>query len=347
MKRRISLLIMTVLVLSGFTVLGLRRSESQPSSPDAVLYISPSIIADPTITPPATIAINVSISNVANMAYCEFNMSYIPNIFYIVELAKQPIQGQFPSIYCEIEDYLGYLYMRLTYKSPVTVNGNATLLILNLAVVDYGITTLHFHDVTVKDGNSQIIPTQTQDGYIAIIKHDIAVTGVSYVVTGATYVSYTNETFVGRTVKIVVTLHDYGDVPEDFTATISAGGINISALQIQNLQPNETRDVVYDWNTSDFQPSMSPYGIKAEAEVLPYETNATNNVCVDGQVKLKLVGDVNGDGNVDINDLNAWNAALGSHPGDPNWNPQADINGDGVVDKQDGVLIIENYGNHL
>jgi hypothetical protein len=56
LKRRISVLIMAVLVLSAFSVLGSRRSESQPSSPDAVLYVSPSIIADPSITPPATIA---------------------------------------------------------------------------------------------------------------------------------------------------------------------------------------------------------------------------------------------------------------------------------------------------
>jgi len=338
LKRRISLLIMTVLVLSGFTVLGLRRSGSQPSSPDAVLYVSPSMIADPTIAPPATIAINVSISNVANMAYCEFNMSYIPSIFYIVELAKQPIQGRIPSIYCEIEDHLGYLYVRLTYNNPVTVNGNATLLILNLAVVDYGITILHFHDVTVKDGNSQIIPTQTQDGYIAIIKHEIAVTGVS---------TSTNETYAGSIVEITVTLQNYGNVPENFNTTISANGDNLTSLEILNLLPSETRSVLYDWNTSGFPASNTPYVIAAQADVLPYETNTTNNVYVDGAVKLKLIGDVNGDGKVDVNDLTAWDAAYGAKAGDPNWNVQADINGDGVVDKQDGLLIVQNYRSSL
>jgi hypothetical protein len=64
-------------------------------------------------------------------------------------------------------------------------------------------------------------------------------------------------------------------------------------------------------------------------------------------VKLKLIGDVNGDGIVDINDLVAWDAAYGSRPGDLNWNVQADINGDGVVDQQDGQLIVQNYRNSL
>lgn len=338
LKRKTSLLLTIMLVLSAFSVLALRISESQPSSPDAVLYISPSVIADPTIAPPATIAINVSISNVTNMAYCEFNVSYIPGIFYVVELSKQPVQGQIPKIYYEIEDYLGYVYVRLNYTHPVTVNGNATLLILNLAVVDYGITTLHFSGVIVEDNNGQVIPTQTQDGYMAIIKQDIAVTGVS---------TSTNETYVGNIVEITVTLQNYGNIPESFNTTISASGDNLTSLEILNLLPNETRSVLYEWNTTGFPASNTPYSIAAQADVLPYETNTTNNAFTDGTVKLKLIGDVNGDGKVDVNDLIAWDAAFGAKPGDPNWNVQADINGDGVVDKQDGLLIVQNYKNSL
>jgi hypothetical protein len=105
--------------------------------------------------------------------------------------------------------------------------------------------------------------------------------------------------------------------------------------------------MTYDWNTTGFPASNTPYIIKAQADILPYETNTTNNVYVDGSVKLKLIGDVNGDGKVDINDLMAWDAAYGSKLGDPNWNIQADINGDEIVDNQDGQLIVQNYRNSL
>ncbi len=92
---------------------------------------------------------------------------------------------------------------------------------------------------------------------------------------------------------------------------------NLTSLQIQNLQPNETRIVLYDWNTSGFPASNIPYVIAAHADALPHETNTTNNVYVDGAVKLKLIGDVNGDGKVDVNDLTAWDTAYGAKTGDP------------------------------
>jgi len=338
LKNRSSLLIISVMLLLAVNAFALKGSESKSSSTDAVLFISPSVIADPTIIPPAIVAVNVSISNVTNMAYCEFNLSYTPDIFYVVELAKQPVQGQTPSMYYEIEDYLGYIYVRLTYTNPVSINGNATLLILNFAVVDYGITPLHFDGVVIKDGNGNAIPFETQDGYLAIIKHDIAVTHVTI---------STSETYVGNIVGITVTLQNYGNMPENFTTTIYANADNISALQVLNLLPSETRIMTCDWNTTGYPASNTPYLIKAEADTLPYETNTANNMFIDSSVKLKLIGDVNGDGKVDINDLIAWDAAYGSRPGDLNWNAQADINGDGVVDQQDGQLIVQNYRNSL
>jgi hypothetical protein len=173
MNKKVSLVIITILIMLSLNGLAIKISESQPLPTNAVLYMSPSVIADPTITPPAIVAVNVSVANVTNMGYCEFNLTYTPNIFYVVELAKQPVQGQTPSMYYEIEDYKGFVYVQLTYSHPVTVNGNgATLMILNFAIVDYGITPLHLGNAIMKDGDGNPIPFETQDGYLAIIKHE-------------------------------------------------------------------------------------------------------------------------------------------------------------------------------
>jgi len=48
-----------------------------------------------------------------------------------------------------------------------------------------------------------------------------------------------------------------------------------------------------------------------------------------------LPEDVNHDGLINCTDLDIVKAALGSKLGDSNWNPAADINGDGVVDVRD------------
>jgi len=46
-------------------------------------------------------------------------------------------------------------------------------------------------------------------------------------------------------------------------------------------------------------------------------------------------GDANWDGVIDTKDLELLKAAFGSHPGEPNWNPDCDLNGDGIVDGRD------------
>jgi hypothetical protein len=57
-----------------------------------------------------------------------------------------------------------------------------------------------------------------------------------------------------------------------------------------------------------------------------------------------LIGDLNGDGKVDIKDLAIAAKAYGSSPGMPNWNPIADMNGDLKVDIKDLAIIAKHYG---
>lgn len=57
-----------------------------------------------------------------------------------------------------------------------------------------------------------------------------------------------------------------------------------------------------------------------------------------------LVGDINGDGIVDIFDVVLAAMAFGSTPIDPNWNQAADLNNDDIVDIFDVVLLARNFG---
>ena len=57
------------------------------------------------------------------------------------------------------------------------------------------------------------------------------------------------------------------------------------------------------------------------------------------------LGDINGDGKVDIKDLVLLAKAYGSRPGDPNWNPLCDLHHDGVVDLVDLVTLCTLFGS--
>ena len=125
------------------------------------------------------------------------------------------------------------------------------------------------------------------------------------------------------------------------------------------LAPGGSVAVALTWNGSDPGPvDGSPIGVTytLSAEVDPInaianETDGFSTVLSLGNVTFwTLTGDINGDGVVDIYDAILLAAAYGSHgfqPGvlaSPNWNPDCDLNGDGVVDIYDAILLAANFG---
>jgi hypothetical protein len=62
-------------------------------------------------------------------------------------------------------------------------------------------------------------------------------------------------------------------------------------------------------------------------------------------VKVSILGDINGDGTVDIYDALLLSVAFGSSTGQANYNPAADLNNDGVVDIYDAIILAEQFGS--
>ena len=59
---------------------------------------------------------------------------------------------------------------------------------------------------------------------------------------------------------------------------------------------------------------------------------------------MPILGDINGDGIVDIFDLAIIAFAFGSQPSSSNWDPRADLNSDNKVDIFDAVMLANNFG---
>jgi parallel beta-helix repeat protein len=59
---------------------------------------------------------------------------------------------------------------------------------------------------------------------------------------------------------------------------------------------------------------------------------------------IRLNGDINDDGTVDIYDAIILSVAFNSNPASPNWNPNANINGDNAVDIYDAIILANNFG---
>ena len=84
---------------------------------------------------------------------------------------------------------------------------------------------------------------------------------------------------------------------------------------------------------------MPTLDVKAFMYVVPVKAVVT---VVDSA--FHSMGDVNWDGAIDDADLDLLRVAYESRPGDPNWNPDADLDGNGKVDWVDMNVLGINFG---
>jgi hypothetical protein len=152
----------------------------------------------------------------------------------------------------------------------------------------------------------------------------------------------------GTMVSITVTVKNEGFFIEEANLTLKYDGTLIGNETV-SLVTGQSLNVTFTWNTTGV--SYGNYTLTAAADVLVSAQNPTgvdddpaDNTLVDGTVLVTIPGDVNGDKTVNGLDLDALVEAYGSTSTSPNWNPDADINGDGVVDIFDIGICSSHWG---
>lgn len=299
------------------------------------VFIDPPNLYFDTLTPGKRFSINISVANVTDLKSFECKLSFNTEMLDIVTIAFLP-EENLPTGSFDSNDTAGVVWISAVYDGDsITTGVPVALVAITFKMMNGGISPLNLYNTTLEDSLGAPIGHSTGDGIVYILRHDIEVV---YVAPSAT------ETYVGNMVNVTVTVKNNGDVAENCTIKAYHNETMFAASDLTNLAPSNNMTLVFNWNTSDAAAGHS-YVMKAEASPLPFETNFTNNVLIDGIVKVKIIGDVNNDDVVDIDDLIAWDAAYGATEGDPSWNPQADINGDGVVEDEDGIIIIQHYRN--
>jgi hypothetical protein len=300
------------------------------------LYLDPSDVVYNTLVVGQRFDIDIKVLNVTDLKSFDFTLDFNPSVLSVVGESFLP-EANHPTPNWNVNGGAGTFWANVTYENALDSVPPVTIATITFKIANYGISPLTFSNDKLGNSTGLLMPHDTRGGSVSVLYHDVAIVAVD---------SSTNETYDGRLVNVTATAKNLGLAPENFTVSVYANGNLIGSSEVSNLLPNQTTLVEVVWNTSGLA-SMTPYAMSAQASSVPYETNLANNMLTDGDVKVKIMGDVNGDGTVGILDLEAWDAAYGSSQGMPNWNPQADLNGDGTVDKTDGMLIIANYGNHL
>jgi len=306
----------------------------------AKIFVDPPEIFDPTLVPGSEVNVTVKIANVTNLYSFRFNMSYNNAVLNCLGVLIIPYDNETafdPQV--AWKDSIGEIYVNVTYHppaEPITNIAPFAVARIYFQVVDRGTSVLDLHDTQMLDQNGTPIPHTVEDGLISILIRDVAVTGITMDKT---------EVYPGGLIQVNVTAKNEGNITETFKVTVYYGSIFLTNLSVVNLPPNNETTVGFSWDTTGFSPCYNE-SVKAEAEQVPYETDIADNLYIDAIVKIKILGDINGDAVVDIFDITIAATAFGSNPGDPKWNEQADLNGDGTVDIFDLVTIAIHFGEH-
>jgi len=151
------------------------------------------------------------------------------------------------------------------------------------------------------------------------------------------------QAYIGNIVQISIFVINFGDIDETFTINVYCNQNLVDSQEVINLYPLEKRMVTIYWNTTGAS-TYQNYSIKAEISPLPDEANLTNNVFVDGNVILKMLGDINCDLKVNYKDLFILASSYGLTAQDQRYDRNIDFNQDGKIDYRDLFILAANYG---
>jgi len=305
----------------------------------ARLFVDPAEIIDPTLIPGSQFTIDIKLESAIDLYAYIFTMSYDTTALTCLgAVIIPPTNDTNFTTKISIEDVLGYITINVTYyppADPITILSPKTIVTIHFQVQSFGCTDLDLNNTELIDQYGTSMPHDVEDGFFCTLIADVAVTQVE---------PSCNMTYSGRIVNVTVVAANLGDTTASFNVTAYYDNNTIGIQPIFDLLPGSNTTIVFMWNTTGLEPCTN-YTISAEASPVLYELDLTNNVLVNGWVKIKILGDVNGDGKIDIFDIVLTGDAYGSVEGDPLWNPEADVAPRyGVVDIFDIVTVGAKYG---
>ena len=236
----------------------------------------------------------------------------------------------------------GILNVTIVYSPDGwTINSTAAMTLNNTTGLYEGTIpgflsgTIVYYDIQAYDNNGDFTESKRATYTVLSKTQSVLVTEIT---PDATWV------YQGQVLNINVTVSNIGGSPEKVWATLFYNltseltiGTYTSAVI---LGAGQNYTFPFTWNTTGIPVAYPGYTLTAIAFI-----SGGSNTLSDVIITVRIIGDVNGDGRVDLKDLALVARAFGSNPTSPNWNPAADINGDGVVNMKDIGLVARHFGS--
>ena len=308
-----------------------------------------------------TFSIDISVSDVSNLMGWQFLLYYKSSIINAI-LTRDPESGNYtqvlegPFLKAGGETFLVVADFTDNYNAThgriiaaclllgaggEPQSGSGTLATISFETKAIGNSPLDlktdppYIDAGLVGGDGKEIPHSTVAGSAHVGLYDIAITSL---VPSKTV---TNDT----TIDIAVTVENQGETSVTSDVTLEMTGNPPQTQMVTDLPGGAAIILNYTWDTTPV--ARGTYVLTAEATLEGDVDPADNTYPPLGSlitVIETIEGDINGDFQVDIYDIVLIARAFGSKPGDPDWNPNANIVEDNSIDIYDVVIVAQNFG---
>jgi len=306
------------------------------------MFVDPPEIIDPYMKPGDIFTIDIDIQDAIGMYDYKFKLGFDNTVIICLgAIVLPPNNDTHFNVQQIVNNTAGMIWVYVQYyppAPPINIHGARAVTRITFMVKNYGQTVLDLYDADVSTPSGGSLNPVIEDGFFATLLTDVAIMFVN--------VTSPNKVYPGKIVTIKVIAMNRGNLTtETFNVTLHYNS-NIIGVKTVTLGPWSNATLTFYWDTTGQIPCHN-FTIWAEASHVPFELKFDNNVYYDGWVKIKMLGDVNGDGVIDILDIVLITIAYGSRPGYPNWNPEADLTAPwGVIDILDLVTCSSRYGWH-
>jgi len=150
--------------------------------------------------------------------------------------------------------------------------------------------------------------------------------------------------YTSQSINITVKVANKGNYYETFNVKLRYNDNLIESQTVTELAPKEEMSLTFNWNLASVSPCRN-YTMWAEASQVVGEIDVEDNIMVYGEVYVRLMGDVDGNGVVNILDISAVAIAFGADLSSPKYQKYLDFNLDGVINIIDIAAAAANFGS--